>query len=226
MQPSQSGDEPILMRIETNAGHGAGKPTSKQVEEVVDRWSFLVRELEMKIPEWLTRLRLRLFFFSLRHDRAGAFAAEDLAEKQPVFADEFVGQLREPDHAREPENQRYRNQQGHSHAHEPDRPSATVDPAVGREAMNRFHQIFTLQIRSQLSCFGIFDREKSHFLEPVQPRQRYHLKRTHRALAVVEDNVPGFDLIGAFSHGGEVRRGCEPRQSGKTKFAQQPERGK
>ncbi|MFT5468398.1 MAG: prolyl oligopeptidase [Verrucomicrobiales bacterium] len=50
VQHAQSGDAPILMRIETKAGHGAGKPTSKQIEEVVDRWSFLVRELKIKMP--------------------------------------------------------------------------------------------------------------------------------------------------------------------------------
>lgn len=50
VQAAQTGDEPILMRIETNAGHGAGKPTSKQIEEIVDKWSFLIRELEMEVP--------------------------------------------------------------------------------------------------------------------------------------------------------------------------------
>jgi prolyl oligopeptidase len=38
---------PILIRIETKAGHGAGKPTTKQIEEVADRWGFLARELKM-----------------------------------------------------------------------------------------------------------------------------------------------------------------------------------
>ncbi len=48
LQNVQIGDDPILLRIETKAGHGAGKPTSKQIEEIVDKWSFLARELEMK----------------------------------------------------------------------------------------------------------------------------------------------------------------------------------
>jgi prolyl oligopeptidase len=34
---------PVLIRIETRAGHGAGKPTSKVIEEAADRWAFLVR---------------------------------------------------------------------------------------------------------------------------------------------------------------------------------------
>ena len=39
---------PILIRIETKAGHGAGKPTTKQIDEAADRFAFLVRELHMK----------------------------------------------------------------------------------------------------------------------------------------------------------------------------------
>lgn len=42
LQHAQAGDPPILIRIETKAGHGAGKPTSKQIEELSDRFAFLV----------------------------------------------------------------------------------------------------------------------------------------------------------------------------------------
>ncbi|MRW91970.1 prolyl oligopeptidase family serine peptidase [Duganella sp. FT80W] len=38
---------PILIRIDSKAGHGAGKPTNKQIEEVADRWGFLTRALHM-----------------------------------------------------------------------------------------------------------------------------------------------------------------------------------
>jgi prolyl oligopeptidase len=48
LQAAQAGSAPILIRIETKAGHGAGKPTSKIIEEVADRWAFLVKTLEMK----------------------------------------------------------------------------------------------------------------------------------------------------------------------------------
>jgi prolyl oligopeptidase len=41
---------PVLIRIETRAGHGAGKPTTKLIEEVADKWAFLVRELGMRLP--------------------------------------------------------------------------------------------------------------------------------------------------------------------------------
>lgn len=47
LQEAQGGAAPILIRIETKAGHGAGKPTSKIIEEIADRWAFLVRVLEM-----------------------------------------------------------------------------------------------------------------------------------------------------------------------------------
>ena len=48
LQAAQAGDAPILIRIETKAGHGAGKPTSKIIEEAADRWAFLVKTLGMK----------------------------------------------------------------------------------------------------------------------------------------------------------------------------------
>lgn len=47
LQTAQAGPAPILIRIETKAGHGAGKPTSKVIEEIADRWAFLVRVLDM-----------------------------------------------------------------------------------------------------------------------------------------------------------------------------------
>ena len=49
MQAAQAGPNPVLIRIETRAGHGAGKPTSKQIEEAADRWGFLVRALNMNV---------------------------------------------------------------------------------------------------------------------------------------------------------------------------------
>lgn len=48
LQACQGGSAPVLTRIETNAGHGAGKPTAKQIEERADVFAFLVRNLGMK----------------------------------------------------------------------------------------------------------------------------------------------------------------------------------
>ena len=50
LQAAQAGDAPILIRIETRAGHGAGKPTAKIIEEAADRYAFLVKNLGMKLP--------------------------------------------------------------------------------------------------------------------------------------------------------------------------------
>ena len=50
LQAAQAGPAPVLIRIETRAGHGAGKPTSKVIEDQTDQWAFLVRNLGMKIP--------------------------------------------------------------------------------------------------------------------------------------------------------------------------------
>jgi prolyl oligopeptidase len=48
LQAAQAGTAPVLIRIETKAGHGAGKPTSKVIEETADRWAFLVEVLRMR----------------------------------------------------------------------------------------------------------------------------------------------------------------------------------
>jgi prolyl oligopeptidase len=51
LQAAQRGPAPILIDIETKAGHGAGKPTSKRIEEWVDAWSFLVRIFGLEVPK-------------------------------------------------------------------------------------------------------------------------------------------------------------------------------
>ncbi|MDY6898217.1 MAG: prolyl oligopeptidase family serine peptidase [Cyanobacteriota bacterium] len=45
LQAAHDGEAPVLIRIETKAGHGAGKPTAKIIEEVADKWAFLVKNL-------------------------------------------------------------------------------------------------------------------------------------------------------------------------------------
>jgi len=50
LQAAQAGPAPVLIEIETKAGHGAGKPTSKLIEEQADRWAFLVRVLGITAP--------------------------------------------------------------------------------------------------------------------------------------------------------------------------------
>jgi len=50
LQAAQAGPAPTLIRIETKAGHGAGKPTDKQIEEHADVFGFLARELKMALP--------------------------------------------------------------------------------------------------------------------------------------------------------------------------------
>jgi len=48
LQAKDGGENPILVRVETKAGHGAGKPTSKQIEEATDMYGFIMYELGMK----------------------------------------------------------------------------------------------------------------------------------------------------------------------------------
>jgi prolyl oligopeptidase len=47
LQANQQGKNPALIRIDVNAGHGAGKPTSKQIDEWTDIWSFVMYNLGM-----------------------------------------------------------------------------------------------------------------------------------------------------------------------------------
>jgi prolyl oligopeptidase len=49
MQADQAGSAPILIRIETKAGHGAGKPISKLIEEAADTWAFAAKNLNMDV---------------------------------------------------------------------------------------------------------------------------------------------------------------------------------
>ncbi len=49
LQTDQSGQAPILIRIDINAGHGVGKPTGKLIDELTDQWSFLAHALSMKV---------------------------------------------------------------------------------------------------------------------------------------------------------------------------------
>ena len=49
LQHCHVGTAPVLIRIETRAGHGAGKPTTKIIEEVTDKWTFLVKTLGISL---------------------------------------------------------------------------------------------------------------------------------------------------------------------------------
>ncbi|PCH77790.1 MAG: S9 family peptidase [Planctomycetota bacterium] len=47
LQAAQAGTNPVLIRIETRGGHGAGKPTAMRIAEYADMWAFLANELGM-----------------------------------------------------------------------------------------------------------------------------------------------------------------------------------
>lgn len=49
LQHCHTGPAPVMARIETRAGHGAGKPTAKQIEEVADQLAFLVKNLRVNL---------------------------------------------------------------------------------------------------------------------------------------------------------------------------------
>jgi prolyl oligopeptidase len=49
LQEHQQGENPVLIRIETSAGHGAGKPTSKLIEEAADILTFMLWNMKMRV---------------------------------------------------------------------------------------------------------------------------------------------------------------------------------
>ena len=50
LQAATASDSPILLRVETAAGHGQGKPRNKLVDEATDIWSFIFNQLEVPAP--------------------------------------------------------------------------------------------------------------------------------------------------------------------------------
>jgi prolyl oligopeptidase len=49
LQQSHRGESPVLIRIETNAGHGAGKPTAKIIDEQADKWAFTFYNMNVPV---------------------------------------------------------------------------------------------------------------------------------------------------------------------------------
>lgn len=49
LQSAEIGPRPHLIRIETRAGHGAGKPTDKMIDEAADQWAFIGKWTGMKV---------------------------------------------------------------------------------------------------------------------------------------------------------------------------------
>ena len=49
LQEATASRHPVLLRLEEKAGHGAGKPVSKLIDELADAWSFVAHELDVAI---------------------------------------------------------------------------------------------------------------------------------------------------------------------------------
>jgi len=50
LQAAQAGPAPVLIRIDSKAGHGGGKPTAKRIDELADEFAFLVQSLGARTP--------------------------------------------------------------------------------------------------------------------------------------------------------------------------------
>lgn len=55
LQNKHTGEAPVLIRVETSAGHGAGKPTSKQIEEAADILSFMLWNTKTEYEEQIAK---------------------------------------------------------------------------------------------------------------------------------------------------------------------------
>ncbi|WP_413493364.1 prolyl oligopeptidase family serine peptidase [Shewanella baltica] len=55
LQDKQQGTEPVIMRIESNAGHGAGKPTAMKIDEFADIYSFLWQSFGLTLPQTIAK---------------------------------------------------------------------------------------------------------------------------------------------------------------------------
>jgi len=49
LQEANGGKNPTLIRIDTNAGHGAGKPVGKVIDAQADMWAFVMKNLGMNV---------------------------------------------------------------------------------------------------------------------------------------------------------------------------------
>jgi len=52
MQDAQAGEATVLLRVETETGHGGGTPTSKEIDETTDVFAFLVKALDVDVPSF------------------------------------------------------------------------------------------------------------------------------------------------------------------------------
>jgi prolyl oligopeptidase len=57
LQAANTGQQPKLIRVETRAGHGSGKPTDKIIEEYADMWAFIATHTGMRVGDVQTAQR-------------------------------------------------------------------------------------------------------------------------------------------------------------------------
>ena len=51
LQAANPKGQPVLLRLESHAGHGAGKPLAKVIAQLVDEWSFVLSQLKVRTKE-------------------------------------------------------------------------------------------------------------------------------------------------------------------------------
>jgi len=115
LQQAQGCENPVLIRVETRAGHGAGKPTQMIIEEYADRWAFLAEHLQLSLPAdfskedsmsserdaYIEKLKARLDEWNAEIARMEAKAREAQAEAKVEYEKAMKDMAEQRERARE-----------------------------------------------------------------------------------------------------------------------------
>lgn len=96
LQEYHIGTNPVLIRIETNAGHGAGKPTDKQIAEAADTWSFVMYNLGMHFKTDGDNKRdnaIEKELQKIREEKGGSLSKEEEEIQRIKIAQKIDGRL-------------------------------------------------------------------------------------------------------------------------------------
>lgn len=150
--------------------------------------------------------------FPRGQDGASVLASEDPAEHEAVPADPHVNPFGDPNHARDPEQQRHGDQQRQPHANESKTPCPAMDPSVQGDTVDGFKQVLPTDRGGREARIGMRDGQKPQPVEPVEPGQQFHLKRAEWTIAVEEHHVVSI-FRGRIDHDSSEGNGSKAKPS-------------
>jgi hypothetical protein len=122
-------------------------------------------------------------------ESAGVFAAKPTAQTITIAADPLVDAFSDPNHPRQPEEKRHRNERRHAQTDETEATSTAVDAARRGDAVNGFEQVIAGYAWGDFGSAWMRDREQFDGVTPVEPRKQLHLKRAQGALGIIKNRV-------------------------------------